>query len=109
ESCALIFVEAGFVPNGIQFITYSPAYRPCARHKSSEASSVGVPFGYRQFQDTFHGLIVHADQRDKVTLIFKGAGLKEAERLLAIVDRQFGQPSRLTNRLFVIRDCLLGL
>jgi hypothetical protein len=68
-----------------------------------------VPLGYPQIQDTFHGLVVHANQRNKVRLIFKGAGLKEAERLLAIEDRQFGQPSRLSNRLFVFRDRLLGL
>jgi len=97
------------VLNAIQFITYSPAYRPCARPKVSEAFSAAVPLGYRQIQDTFHGLVIHADQRNKVTLIFKRAGLKEAERLLAIVDRQFGQPSRLAHRLFIIRDRLLGL
>src|SRR6516162_2985413 len=61
-SCALVFVEAGFVPNAIQFITYSPAYRPCARPKVSEAFSAAVPLGYRQIQDTFHGLVIHADQ-----------------------------------------------
>ena len=75
DPCALVFVEAGFVPNAIQFITYSPAYRPWARPKVSEAFSAAVPLGYRQIQDTFHGLVIHADQRNKVTLIFKGAGL----------------------------------
>jgi hypothetical protein len=49
-----------------------------------------VPLGYRQIQDTFHGLVIHADQRNKVLLILKGARLKEAERFLAIEDRQFG-------------------
>jgi hypothetical protein len=30
-----------------------------------------VPLGYRQIQDTFHGLVIHADQRNKVLLILK--------------------------------------
>jgi hypothetical protein len=53
-------------------------------------------------------LVIHAGQRNKVTLIFKAASFKEAERLLAIKDRQFGQPNRLSNRLFMIRDAFLA-
>jgi hypothetical protein len=41
-----------------------------------------VPLGYLQIQGTFRGLVIHADQRNKITVLFKGAGLKEAERLL---------------------------
>jgi hypothetical protein len=56
--CASVFVEAGFVPNAIQFITYSRAYRPCARPKVFEAFSVGVPLGYLQIQDPSHRLVI---------------------------------------------------
>ena len=38
-------------------------------------------------------------------LVFNRAGLKEAECLLAIENRQFGQPSPLSNLLFKVPIC----